>query len=329
MKQLFIKTLNLIFLILFINNCALLQQFLNGDTKPTFSLKGVDITKITLENISLKVLANVRNPYPVALPKSILDMNVFIEGNKLAKFSQIDLGKIEANSNKDLPVDVILKYTDLADIYKKVPGKELLAVKFDGVLNIPIPESYQIAGKKTFEFPFSQDKQIPAVLPTIDIRNFKIVKPEPTQVISGVKDGVSAAAMSYLDGLLGGKKSNIGSAAQAGLSNVDIDVATEFEIALANKAAAALKFSDLKYDLELNGEKFLSGVPVNIINTGKESIVKVKTSFPLKSVSSGIADAIRKRSSDFKLQGLSGLTVPGLPEGTMSFDYDKKGNFKW
>ncbi len=135
--------------------------------------------------------------------------------------------------------------------------------------------------------------------------------------------------MSYLDGLLGGKKTNIGSAAQAGLSNVDIDVATEFEIALANKAAAALKFSDLKYDLELNGEKFLSGVPVNIINSGKESIVKVKTSFPLKSVSSGIADAIRKRSSDFKLQGLSGLTVPGLPEGTMSFDYDKKGNFKW
>ncbi len=329
MKQLFIKTLNLIFLIFFISNCALLQQFLNGDTKPTFSLKGVDITKITLENISLKVLANVRNPYPVALPKSILDMNVFIEGNKLAKFSQIDLGKIEANSSKDLPVDVILKYTDLADIYKKVPGKELLAVKFDGVLNIPIPEAYQIAGKKTFEFPFSQDKQIPAVLPTIDIRNFKIVKPEPTQVISGVKDGVSAAAMSYLDGLLGGKKTNIGSAAQAGLSNVDIDVATEFEIALANKAAAALKFSDLKYDLELNGEKFLSGVPVNIINSGKESIVKVKTSFPLKSVSSGIADAIRKRSSDFKLQGLSGLTVPGLPEGRMSFDYDKKGNFKW
>ena len=306
-----------------------MQQFLNGDTKPTFSLKGVDITKITLENISLKVLTNVKNPYPVALPKSILDMNVLIEGNKLAKFSQIDLGKIEANSNKDLPVDVILKYTDLADIYKKVPGKELLAVKFDGVLNIPIPEAYQIAGKKTFEFPFSQDKQIPAVLPTIDIRNFKIVKPEPTQVISGVKDGVSAAAMSYLDGLLGGKKTNIGSAAQAGLSNVDIDVATEFEIALANKAAAALKFSDLKYDLELNGEKFLSGVPVNIINSGKESIVKVKTSFPLKSVSSGIADAIRKRSSDFKLQGLSGLTVPGLPEGTMSFDYDKKGNFKW
>ncbi|MBP9887587.1 MAG: hypothetical protein KBF93_14900 [Leptospiraceae bacterium] len=329
MKQLFIKTLNLIFLIFFISSCALLQQFLNGDTKPTFSLKGVDITKITLENISLKVLTNVKNPYPVALPKSILDMNVLIEGNKLAKFSQIDLGKIEANSNKDLPVDVILKYTDLADIYKKVPGKELLAVKFDGVLNIPIPEAYQIAGKKTFEFPFSQDKQIPAVLPTIDIRNFKIVKPEPTQVISGVKDGVSAAAMSYLDGLLGGKKTNIGSAAQAGLSNVDIDVATEFEIALANKAAAALKFSDLKYDLELNGEKFLSGVPVNIINSGKESIVKVKTSFPLKSVSSGIADAIRKRSSDFKLQGLSGLTVPGLPEGTMSFDYDKKGNFKW
>ncbi|HMV41979.1 MAG TPA: hypothetical protein PK079_23170 [Leptospiraceae bacterium] len=311
------------------NGCALFQQFLGGGNEPTFTLKSVDINKITLENISLKLLTNVRNPYPVSIPKSILDMNVLIEGTNLAKFSKVDLGKIEASSNKDLPVDVILKYSDLMDIYKKLPGKDLLNVKLDGVLNVPIPESYQLAGKKSFEFPFTQDKQIPAVLPTIDIRNFKIVKPDTDQISSGVKDGATNTAKTYLDNLLSGKKTNLGSAAQAGLSNVDIDVATEFEIALANQAAAALKFSDLKYDLALNGEKFLSGVPVDIINNGKESIVKVKTSFPLKSLSSGIADAIQKKSSDFKLKGLSGLNVPGLPDGTMSFDYDKSGSFKW
>ena len=331
MKQLLFlaKPLTLIGFIFFINGCALLQQFLGGDNKPTFSLKSVDITKITLENISLKVLTNVRNPYPAALPKSILDMNVSIEGTNLAKFSKMDLGRIEANSNKDLPVDVIMKYTDLIDIYKKIPGKELLDVKLDGVLNVPIPEKLQIAGKTSFDFPFTQGKQIPAVLPTIDIRNFKIIKPEPTQIVNSAKDAVTTTAMNYLDSLLSGKKTTPVSAAQAGLANVDIDVATEFEIALANQAAAALKFSDLKYDLALNGEKFLSGVPVDIINNGKESIVKVKTSFPLKSVSSGIADAIQKRSSDFKLNGLSGLNVPGLPDGTMNFEYDKKGNFKW
>ncbi len=324
-----IKPLAFIGLCFFINGCALLQQFIGGENQPTFSLKSVDITKITLENISLKVITSVRNPYPIALPKSILDMNVMIEGTNLAKFSKIDLGKIEASSSKDLPVDVLMKYSDLMDIYKKLPGKELLDVKLDGVLNIPIPEAYQLAGKKSFDFPFTQGKQIPAVLPTIDIRNFKIIKPEPTSIANSAKDGASAAAMNYLDGLLSGKKTSVGSAAQAGLANVDIDVATEFEIALANKAAAALKFSDLKYDLQLNGEKFLSGVPVDIINNGTESIVKVKTSFPLKSLSSGIADAIQKRSSDFKLQGLSGLNVPGLPDGTMNFDYDKKGTFKW
>lgn len=327
--QSFKKCLIYLSFIFSINSCALLQQFIGGDNQPTFSLKSVDIQKITLENINLKVLTSVRNPYPVSLPKSILDMNVLIEGTNFAKFSKIDLGKIEASSSKDLTVDVIMKYTDLMDLYKKVPGKELLNVKLDGVLNVPIPESYQVAGKKSFDFPFTQDKQIPAVLPTIDIRNFKIIKPEPTQLASSAKDGASAAAMNYLDGLLSGKKTSVGSAAQAGLSNVDIDVATEFEIALANKAAAELKFSDLKYDLQLNGEKFLSGVPVDIINNGKESIVKVKTSFPLKSLSSGIADAIQKRSSDFKLQGLSGLNVPGLPDGTMNFDYNKTGNFKW
>lgn len=329
MKNSYVANLILIVSVFFLNGCALLQQFIGGGNEPSFTLKSVDINKITLDNISLKLLTNVKNPYPVSLPKSILDMNVLIEGTNLAKFSKMDLGKIEASSSKDLPVDVTLKYSDLMDIYKKLPGKDLLNVKLDGVLNVPIPEDYQIAGKKSFEFPFTQDKQIPAVLPTIDIRNFKIVKPDTDKITSGVKDGATNAAKSYLDNLLSGKKTNVGSAAQAGLSNVDIDVATEFEIALANQAAAALKFSDLKYDLALNGEKFLSGVPADIINNGKESIVKVKTSFPLKSVSSGIADAIQKRSSDFKLKGLSGLNVPGLPDGTMSFDYDKSGNFKW
>ena len=147
-----------------------------------------------------------------------------------------------------------MKYTDLMDLYKKVPGKELLNVKLDGILNVPIPESYQVAGKKSFDFPFTQDKQIPAVLPTIDIRNFKIIKPEPASIANKAKDGASAAAMNYLDGLLSGKNKRR-STAQAGLSNVDIDVANLNLKLFANKAAAELKFSDLKYDLQLNGEK--------------------------------------------------------------------------
>ncbi|MBK8397219.1 MAG: hypothetical protein IPL26_18540 [Leptospiraceae bacterium] len=322
---------NFLFLVLIFlfNGCALLDQFLGGETKPTFSLKSVDITKITLENISLKVLTNVKNPYPASLPKSILDMNVMLEGTSLAKFSKMDLGNIEARSNKDIPVDVVMKYSDLMDIYKRVPGKELLNVKLDGILNIPIPEKFQLAGQKSIDFPFTQNKQIPAVLPDVDIRNFKIIKPDASELGGNVQNGASSAAMNYLDGLLSGKKTNVGSAAQAGLSDVDVNVATEFDIALTNKAAAALKFNDLKYDLQLNGEKFLSGVPSQIINNGKESIVKVKTSFPLKSVSSGIADAIKKRGSDFKLKGLSGLSVPGIPDDQMKFDYDKKGTFKW
>lgn len=327
--QIFIKPLSILSVLLFLNSCALLNQFLGKENQPSFSIKSVDITKITLENISLKLQTSVENHYPISLPKSILDMTVYIEGTAFAKFSKIDLGKIESNATKDVPVDVLIKYSDLLEIYKKLPGKELLTVKLDGVVTVPIPETYQVAGKKSFEFPFTKEKQIPAVLPTIDIRNFKIIKPEPAQIASTAKEAVTTAAMSYLDGLLSGKKTTVGSAASAGLSNVDINVDTEFEIVLANKAAAALKFSDLKYDLTLNGEKFLSGVPVDIINKGKESIVKVKTSFPLKSVSSGIASAIQKKSSDYKLKGLSGLNVPGLPDGTMNFDYDKKGNFKW
>ena len=52
------------------------------------------------------------------------------------------------------------------NIYKESPRqKKLLNVKLDGILNVPIPESYQVAGEKNHSiFHFTQDKQIPTVL---------------------------------------------------------------------------------------------------------------------------------------------------------------------
>ncbi len=319
MKILFLSLLSFYFC-----NCAQLQTMMGGDNKPTFSLKSIDITKITLENISLKLLTDIKNPYPLAIPRSLVDMDIGIEGFTLTKF-KTDLGKIESNSSKTQGIDLVMKYSDLLEIYKKVPSKELLDVKLNGTLGLPIPESLQFAGKQKFDFPINETKQIPAILPSIDIKNFKIIKPEPKINVSGVQ----ATAYSYLERLLSGKKVPLGSAASEGLSIVDIDVATEFDISLINQAASKLNFSNLKYDLNLNGEKFVAGIPSEIITNGKESLIRVKSSFPLKSLSSGIVSAIQTKSSAFQLNGVSGIKVDGLPDGLMNFEYDKKGNFKW
>jgi LEA14-like dessication related protein len=306
----------------------MIEGMLGEMNKPTFHFKKIEITSITLTDVNLKVWTSVRNPYPIDIPRSDLNMKMVIEGMNFSTI-KTDLGKIRSKSDESLPLDMNLKYADLKMLYDKWPSKELLKVQLDGILSIPIPSTYQIAGKKSFDFPFLEGRDIPAVLPSIDIRNFKIIKPDPKQVASSVNSAqAQTAAISYLDNLLGGKKTSLASAASAGLDAVDLNIDTEFDIALKNQAGSKLNFNDLNYDLSLGGEKFLSGVSKEIINAGKESLVKVKTSFPLKSVSSGIAESIQRKSSDFRLIGNSSLQVPGISE-SLKFNYDKSGNFKW
>lgn len=323
------KPLLTLFLFSFIvSNCSVAEGLLGSVSKPTIALKSVDLKKITLEDINLKLLTQIKNPYPVTLPRSDLKMKLMIEGNLLSNISS-DLGKIGAKDSQDVPFDLQLKYNDLKKIYQSLPGKQILGVKMDGIISLPIPKNYQIAGKESFDFPFQESKDIPAILPNIEIKNFQMLRPDPAKIMSSVNtQQAGQAALNYIDGLLGGKKTSLGSAVSQGLTNVDINIDTLFDIVLSNQAAAALNFSGLKYDLSLQGEKFLSGAPEQIQNNGKESIVKVKTSFPLKSLSEGIASAIQKRSSDFHLKGNSNLNVPGISE-KIDFDYDKKGNFKW
>jgi len=323
--------INLFILIVFtflLKNCSVVDGLLGQANKPSIDFKSLNIEKITLEDITLKMLTSVKNPYPISLPRSDLNLKVSIEGNPLTNLN-LNLGNVASRSEQPLPFNVQMKYQDLKKIYDSIPSKELLAVKLDGVISLPIPASYQIAGKESFDFPFSESRNIPSILPNIEIKNFKMIKPEPAQVLNQVNSAqVGQAAVSYLEGLLGGKKTSLSSAASAGLSGVDINIDTLFEIVLKNQAASQVNFSDLKYDLSLKGEKFLSGSPEQILNQGKESVVKVKTTFPLRSLSSGLVEAIQKRSADFQLKGNSGLKVPGISE-IINFDYDKKGNFSW
>jgi LEA14-like dessication related protein len=323
------KTFLLIsFLIFSTTHCGIAEGLLGSVNKPTVSFKSVDIQRISLEDVTLRMLTSVKNPYPISLPKSDLMMKISIEGNLLSNV-KTDLGKISAKEEQPLPYSINMKYQDLKKIYDALPGKELLGVKLDGLVSLPIPRNYQIAGKESVDFPFVESRNIPAILPNIEIKNFKMIQPDPKKIMAGADTAQAGqAAVSYLQGLLGGKKQSLSSTATQAVSGVDVDIDTEFDIILQNKAASKVNFRDLKYDLSLKGEKFLAGVPNEIINNGKESIVKVKTTFPLRSLSKGIADAIQKKNADFQLKGLSGLQIPGLSD-KIDFDYDKKGNFTW
>lgn len=302
--------------------------------RPAAELTKVAIKGISLQEIQLRLDTAVKNPYPVALPKAGLDLGLNIEGTSLAKVANTGVA-IAAGKSTPVPFDIKFAYQDLVSIYKKVTGKEALKLGLDGKIKLPLPVK-QLKSKGIYfkgmptelAFPFKADKLLPAVLPAINLRDFKIHQPTADEIKAAAGSALAATATSFVNALLSG--SNPGSAVKSGLGSLDMPIQTEFKLVLNNNAAAQVAFSNLKYDLFLGTEKFLSGAAAQIENKGKESIVTVRSAFPIKSVSEGIAKAISAKKATFKLNGSSGMKIPSLGgEGDVPFSFDHKGNLSW
>lgn len=302
--------------------------------KPSMDFKKVGIQGINLDAIKLRLETAVNNPYPIGLPKAGMDLNLNIEGTTLAKVASGAVA-MAASKSTSVPFDLSLKFQDVVNIYKKVTGKEALDLGVAGAVKIPLPVK-QLKSKGLYfkgmptelKFPFKAEKLLPSVLPAIALKDFKILQPSGDAIKAAAGDALVGVATSFLTSLLSGK--DPGSAAKAGLGSVDLPIQTEFKLALTNSAAAKVAFESLQYTLNLGGEKFLSGKSTHVENKGKESFVTVKTSFPLKSVSAGIAKAVSARKASFKLVGNSGMKIPSLGgDGDVPFDFDTKGDLKW
>lgn len=308
--------------------CSMLGVLQDKIPTPQFSFESIQIKQITFTDITLGVETSVSNPYPVSLPSSLLDMDIKIEGLKLSQV-KTDLGAIEAKKTKSLPLEVKLKYTDLYQLYKKFPTKPMLEVSAEGNMKVPIPKQWQLLGKDSLTFPFVQKREIPAVLPDVEIRNFKILMPTESEILSASNtESLVGTTTDFLKGLLGGSKTPVTSAAKAGLAGLNLNLKTEFDFVFKNQAASDLNLTDLKYNLQLAGENFLNGSPKEIINGGKESTVKVSNQFPLASIGTSLYKTIQSKEALYQLQGDSGLIVPNLREN-IPFSYEKKGKFQW
>ncbi len=320
-----------LFITLFsLHHCSVLGVLQDRIPKPEFTFESLSIKEITLTDITLKMETTLENPYPVGLPKSLLNMDLKIEGTKLTHIST-DLGEIQAKATKSLPFELKIKYSDLVKIYQSIPGKALLVVGLDGNVKVPLPASLASVGQDSISFPFQKEREIPAVLPSVEIQNFVIRMPTKEEIVSQSNTtAVANAAFNYLDSLLSkkAKKQSAQSAVSAGLSDLKINLNTDFDLKFQNKAASELLFQGLNYDLKLGGENFLKGTPKEIINNGKESIVKVSTAFPLTQISQGLYKTIQTKTAAFDLGGSSGMKVPGLEEG-INFQYNKAGKFSW
>ncbi|WCL48067.1 LEA type 2 family protein [Leptospira sp. GIMC2001] len=293
-----------------LGSCSALEKMQGMVPKPQYQFQSLNIKNINLSEITLQMVGSIKNPYGVSLPKSLVGVDLLIEGNRLTHIDT-DLGAIEGKATKTVPMDIKLKYSDLLKFYKNFPKKELLNFQMKGDLELPIPANYQIAGASSVKFPIDQSKEIPAVLPDVEIRNFSLKKPDLTTI-------ATQAATGIFDKIVGTNSKDNSPGLEA-----------NFDLAFTNKTAAKLLMNQLKFDLELEGQKFLAGSPTEIVQVGDTNIVKIKTMVPLFEAGTSLYSAYTKRSANYKITGISGLSFPSIDKATIPFNYDKLGKLSW
>ncbi len=318
----------------FAGTCALVDRV---PMKPGFELERVEFVGFTLEAAKLTLHTKVTNPYPVALPRAQLVLKLKVEGTELADLNGEEK-EIPARATAPVRFDVAIPYTGLQGVYSKFPGKEELLLELAGKLNIPVPRAARLSPSvpEKLSFAFEAKRNLPAVLPSVSIANFRIIKPDAEELKKKIVATVTKnpaetvkKAATYLDSLLKKGGSSPGSAAQAGLDAVDIEIRTEFEILLENRAAARLEFRDLNYEFFMNDQRFLVGRGTRIESRGTKSTVKVVTTFPLKSVSVGLSEAIKSRRVQYRLLGGASVRIPALGGEPVLCEFNHVGNHNW
>ncbi|MCG9874376.1 MAG: LEA type 2 family protein [Leptospiraceae bacterium] len=305
------KKIILTFLFIFsLNQCNLVDVIKSSIPEPEIEIIGLKLSKVTMTDVSLLLETSIKNPYNVSIPRSDLALDVNIEGLRLTSL-KTDLGKIESKSTKNMPFQLNFKYTDLIKFYNKFPSKEFLNLQLKGDLSVPIPSKYDLAGKKSFAVPVEFIKPIPSALPDIEISNFTMISPDFSQLALDSAKGI-------IGGVLGNKDPKNGP-----------KIETAFDLKFLNKAASKMNLNDLKFNLELDGQKFVTASPEEIINDGKTSFVKIKTSVPILDAGSALVSIAKSKSAKYELTGISGWSFPAMNEANIPFQYNKMGSLRW
>ncbi len=180
------SSLILIVILLFCG-CASLDPSL-FKKKPTASLENTDVESISLQDITLRFDIKVNNPYPIGIKLDKITSKFTIEKKQLFETATQKGFKVKANGSAINSFNVTLKYKDIINIVKDYSRKDSLNCKISGeiVLAIPVKGIPGVPG--SYSFPYEAEKKIPAIKPSISIKNFSIKKPSKSDITKAIKN---------------------------------------------------------------------------------------------------------------------------------------------
>ncbi len=319
----------LILTVLLVATCASLTSFINK--RPEVKIKDFDIKAISFKDVDLLFNIQISNPYPVGIKLNRVKFKVDIENKQLFSTVTPKGFQIKAGGTATTPLDVNLIYMKIIKIIRDYKKKEYLNCKISGEISIFLPK---IPGlPKTYAFPFTLNKKIPAIKPKISIANFKVKAPTLKEIEQAIKKAgkkIAAKKISDIFGnMLKGKSTSLKNIKKIGLKDLDLKLKINFDLKIKNDSRAKLFFKNLSYNFFMNNYNVFNGNTKDSRSVGNTLIMHVVNELSSKNLAQSVLDVFKKRSGSFKLKGQTFIKLPdSIKRDPLPLRFDEKGLFK-
>lgn len=293
---------------------------------PEATLTRFEVAAISLRDVTFLFELTVKNPYPIDLSFSGMNLAFKVEGTQVFTADSRGGFSVPRNGTKSNQFTVKLAYEDIIKVVKDYVSKDLLTTVIDGSLVIPLPRLPGLPA--TYSFSYSLQKKIPAIKPKVAVLNFSVQPPTREQVKEAlVKEGSkvdAGKALGALQNVLKGKPAS----PVIDPSDIDVPVSVSFTIQLSNEARAELAFPKLGYEMSVNGEKLVTGESTKITREAGKSLITVVNTFSSRSLSKNVRELFSSRKGTFKLHGTASVKLPDeIRKDPLPLDFDEGGSF--
>jgi hypothetical protein len=281
------------------NHCATFPDI--AADKPGFQFRSASISGIDREGIHLKIIIDLKNNYPLPLPKSNLLLNVTADEQKLTSLT-VPLPEVSAGKTAPVSLSVTAPVSLIEKTIKSFPDKETIRLNLNGGAEITLMPSSLIqmpADMKTPSLfvPFSHTEELPVFLPVIEIKDFKITRPDLMNSVTSFSEPVLESSMSVI---------------------------------VKNTGKARFLIQNPEIRVTVEGTRFIQTKTSEIINRGTESQLTAETHLPVAKAGSALLRTATSGKAAVNISGDVNL-VFNLSKSSepVHFSIDKTGNFFW
>ncbi len=303
--------------------------FAQAVPKPAAEVTRFQVEAITLRDVTFLFELTVSNPYPVALSFSGMSLDFAVEGSKVFSVANQGGFKVPAKGKKASTFTVTLPYDAIIKLVKDYASKDWLLTVVSGKLSIPLPKVPGLSLPADVSFSYRLEKKIPAIKPTVAITGFTVTPPTAAEVTAAIaKAGKAvdpAKARAVFGDILAGRKP---AAPVIDPKDLDLPLKVSFTIEIRNEARGPLDFTELGYELFINGESLVVGDAGAIKRVGQSVFVTVTGTFSSKRLSEAVRRLFSERRGKFRVRGSTTVKLPdAIRKEPVKLGFDEKGSF--